>query len=175
MALIVQDDTGTVAGAAAYVAVSYFKAYHDARGNPYSPYTDQQIEQAIIKATDYLDGRFSYRGVRANQTDVQSTMWPRWDAVDDDNNWVRGVPEAVKRACSEYALRALSSALNPDPVSPDDSGMRVRRVSKTAGPVSKDVEYQAFGPGFVMPLYPAADRLLVAAGLTLATNRTARA
>lgn len=173
MALNVQDNSGTVAGANAYVTVAYFKAYHDARGNDYSAASsDQLIEKAIIKATDYLDQRFRFRGQRANSQNTQATAWPRLDAVDDDDNWINGVPEAVKKACCEYALRAIAATLNPDPTS-DDYGRSVRRVSKTVGPISKEVEYDNSSI-LSLPKYPAADRLLVAAGLLVNGTTLAR-
>ncbi len=173
MALNVQNDTGTVANANAYVTVAEFKAYHDDRGNAYST-DDGLIGKAIIKATDYLDTRFSFRGVRSHITSQQTTAWPRNDVVDDDNNWVTGIPLALKKACYEYALRALTAELNPDPVAVDNSGMNVKRISKTAGPVSKDVEYTG-STATVLPKYPEADRLLATAGLLNSSNSLARA
>lgn len=173
MALNVQNDSGTVADANAYVTVAYFKAYHDARGNDYSAATsDPLIEKAIIKATDYLDQRFRFRGSRANLQSTQPTAWPRLDVVDDDDNWVNGIPDAVKKACCEYALRAISATLNPDPTS-DDYGRSVRRISKTVGPISKDVEYDNSSV-LLLPKYPAADRLLAAAGLLVSGTTLAR-
>lgn len=63
MALVVQDDLGSL-DANGYITVAFFKSYHDARGNSYSGKTDQQIEYAIIKATDYVDTRFAFRGTK---------------------------------------------------------------------------------------------------------------
>src|SRR3954464_1966504 len=63
MALVVQDDLGSL-NANGYISVAFFKSYHDARGNSYVGKTDQQIEYAIILATDYVDTRFSYRGTK---------------------------------------------------------------------------------------------------------------
>lgn len=176
MALVVQDDSGTVADANAYVTVAAFKAYHDDRGNSYgSPIpADAVIEKAIVKATDYIDQRFNYKGVRQQTMNTQTTAWPRSNVVDTDGNWVSGIPLAVKNACCEYALRALSSTLNPDPVSPDDSGYRVKSIKKVAGPVSKEIEYDNSGPNVALPRYPSADRLLVAAGLIASSSQLAR-
>lgn len=173
MALVVQNDQGTVTGANAYVTVAFFKSYHDDRGNSYGSATDAAIGNAIIKATDYLDTRFRFRGSRMFSTDSQTTEWPRFNARDDSGYCVDGIPPAVKKACSEYALRALTKALNPDPTF-DDSGQAVKRISKTAGPVSKDVEYA--NPGVLsLPKYPVADRMLAAAGLLMSTSTLARA
>jgi hypothetical protein len=64
MTLSVQNSTGTVSGANAYITLAAFKAYHDARGNAYSTFTDPQIAAAIVRATDFLDTRFTYRGTK---------------------------------------------------------------------------------------------------------------
>ena len=175
MALTVQNDSGTVTGANAYVTVAVFKAYHDARGNSYGAAADADIEKAIIKATDYLDQRFSFRGVRSHVASSQPTAWPRLNVVDGDGNYVSGIPEALKRACSEYALRALTAELNPDPVKTDDSGLAVRSVSKTVGPITKNIVYSGVNLVQQLPSYPAADRLLAAAGLLDSSNQLARA
>lgn len=173
MALVVQNDQGTAAGANAYVAVAFFKSYHDDRGNSYAGKSDAEIEKAIVKATDYLDTRFRFRGNRMFSTDSQTTEWPRYNAKDDSGYCVDGIPPAVKKACCEYALRALSKNINPDPVG-DETGQAVKRISKTAGPVSKDIEYA--NPGTLsLPKYPVADRMLAAAGLLVNTSVLVRA
>lgn len=174
MTLIVQDDSGTVAGANGYVTVAEFKSYHDARGNAYGSATDSAIGIAIIKATDYLDTRFNFKGTRSHQGSSQPTQWPRLNVVNSDGFWVSGIPDEVKKACCEYALRALSASLMSDPVSIDDSGRSVKRISKKAGPVSKDVEYSD-STAYQLPTYPAADRILFTSGLLQSSNQLARA
>lgn len=64
MALKVQNSQGTVVGANAYITLAEFKSYHDDRGNDYSGFTDPKISAAIVLATDYLDTRFSFLGVK---------------------------------------------------------------------------------------------------------------
>jgi hypothetical protein len=64
MALILQNSTGTVSGANAYLTVAAFKAYHDSRGNDYAGKTDDQIAAAIVRGTDFIDTRFSFRGIK---------------------------------------------------------------------------------------------------------------
>lgn len=164
MSLIVQDDTGSVVGANAYIDVDYFKNYHDDRGQDYSAAdSDQKLEQAIIRATDYLDNRFNFVGKRY-QGRSQSTEWPRSNARDRDGYYVRGIPPEVKEACAEYALRAIGADLSPDPVR-DDTGALIASKSEAVGPLSESVTYVS-GASFAMPNYPVADQKLLRAGLT---------
>lgn len=159
--IIVQNDGGTAAGANAYIDTDWFKAYHDARGNAYAG-TDTELEQAIIRATDYLDQRFTFVGKRRLGRD-QTTEWPRTSAWDRDRRYINDVPEEVKEATAEYALRALTETLNPDP-DRDPSGRTVHSKSEQVGPISESVTF-TYGGAYTMPAYPAADRKLVKAGL----------
>lgn len=64
--LVVQDDDGDVANANAYITLAFFQSYHTNRGNDYSDSSSDEQKAAIIRATDYLDTRFDFRGVRLN-------------------------------------------------------------------------------------------------------------
>lgn len=167
MAFTVQTDGG-VADANAYISVSFFRTYHDDRGNEVvsiggTTYSTNDWQRAIVRATDYLDARFSYVGIKRQQS--QSTEWPRFDAFDRDENYINGVPEAVKEACAEYALIALTNTINPTPTR-DDRGQIV--VSKTEK-VDVLEESTTFAPGdsFLLPKYPVADLKLTRAGLVV--------
>lgn len=163
MAIILQNTDGTVAGANAYITVQQFKDYHADRGADTSAFDDEAIEAAIVRATDYLDQRFNFVGKRL-QGRNQTTEWPRYDAWDRDDHPINGIPGEVKEATAEYALRALSAALNPDPER-DGTGAAIASKSESAGPISESVTYVS-GSVFTMPKYPAADQLLIKAGLT---------
>lgn len=164
MAFLVQDDSGSVAGANAYLTVAEFKAYHDDRGNSYVGFDDTAIQRAIVKATDYMDRRFSFVGYQEGEE--QRTMWPRIDAFDEDDHLVEGIPDRVKEACAEYAIVALSATLNPTPTR-DATGRDVQAKSSTVGPISESITY-AGGAVFSGPKYPIADAkllgLIVSAG-----------
>lgn len=163
MGLTVQDNNGSVAGANAYITVEEFKTYHTDRGNAFSSFADEQIASAVIRATDYLDQRFNFVGKRL-QGRNQSTEWPRYDAWDLDDYAINGIPGEVKEATAEYALRALTAALNPDPER-DGTGAAIASKSESVGPISESVTYVS-GSVFAMPKYPAADQRLIKAGLT---------
>ena len=157
MALIVQDDAGAVSGANAYISLVAFKAYHNARGNNYLAYTDTEIENAIIRSTDYVDIRFNFIGSKLNARD-QLTQWPRSSALDRDGWYVTGIPLEIKDAIAEYAFRALSSLLIPDPVT-DKTGREVESTEIKAGPITKKVSYIGRGQNTFKP-FPKADRIL---------------
>lgn len=171
MAFTVQDDTGDIAGANAYVSVAYFDAYHTERGNAYtgSPSSTEK-EQAIVLATDYLDIRFNYVGLKRVST--QTTEWPRYSARDRDGRLVSGLPEVVKEAICEYALRALTATLVADP-SRDASGNSIVSESVKADVVESRVQYSS-GQGFVMPSYPLADKKLLKSGLIVSGGNILR-
>lgn len=163
MTLTVQDDSGTVADANGYITVAQFKTYHGHRANNISTYDDDAIAAAIVRASSYLDTRFRYKGRRLNLRD-QDTEWPRANCYDSDRAYVNGVPKQVKDATAEYALRALTSTLAPDPEY-SAHGAQVQSKSEKVGPIEESTTYVQ-GSSFQLPKYPAADLLLTRAGLT---------
>lgn len=158
--MIVQDAQGSQAEADSYVSVADFKTYHSARGNSWGSVTDSNIEAALVKATDYVDTRFTFKGRRANLD--QATQWPRAAAYDNDRRLLSGLPKALREAVSEYALRALSAPINPDPLR-DSRGQLVKSEDKKVGPLGKSISY--IDAGSVLPAYPVADSKIKAAGL----------
>jgi hypothetical protein len=149
---LVQTDIG-VAGAVSYVSVEDFRTYHADRGTDVAAYSIDNCQAALVQATDYLDGRWSFSGERVSTT--QRTAWPRINAYDEDDNLRSGIPVEVVEACCEYALIALTTELNPSPTS-DVTGRAVQRQATAVGPISKEVEY-ASGAAFKLPKYPKAD------------------
>ena len=172
MAMLVQDDSGAVVGANAYISVPEMKDYWSTRGNDLTSYTDDKLAVAIVLATDYLDARFTFVGIKLRGRD-QSTQWPRSSVWDRDRFYVNGIPPEVKEATAEYALRALTLDLNPDPVM-DETGVAIQSKSETVGPISESVTYVS-GAIFTMPRYPAADQRLIRAGFVRAPGMVARA
>jgi hypothetical protein len=159
--LLVQDDFGSVVGAVAYIDRLYLLDYFTARGIDLSSYTDEALEAAIVKATDYLDQRFQFVGFKARLE--QRTKWPRI-AAEDVDGWIRtGIPVEIKEATAEYARIALTVTLNPTPTR-DASGALITSISKTVGPISKSVTFAGSG-SFQLPSYPVADSRLKNSGL----------
>ena len=139
MAIIVEDGT-IVTGAESYCTVAFADEYHAKRGNAAWDLLDavDQKEPALRKATDYLEQAFFslWKGIRVE--DGQPLSWPRKCAYIDDYTLIDDniVPEAVKRACAELALKASAAELAPD--------MTQGVVSETVGPIS--VTYDTGSP-----------------------------
>jgi hypothetical protein len=156
MAFTVQNDSGNVAGANAYITVDEFKAYHDDRGNDYSDYATGDLETAIVRASDHIDERWSFQGEKLNST--QATEWPRRDVYVDDL-LVTGIPDDVKEACAEYAfITADGTELDPAPAV-DARNQIVQRKREKVGPLEEETEYVSGGV-VAAPSFPRGDRKL---------------
>ncbi len=158
MAFTVEDGT-VVSGANAYITVAAANAYHTERGNAAWTGSDTVKEQAIVRATDYLEGRFGARFIGRIFSADQFLSWPR-----DDISTITTteIPLGIQQATAEYALRALTTSLAPDP-EVDASGY-VRVVEeRQIGPLRTRYAVRStdgnFMPATFRP-YPLADMLL---------------
>lgn len=161
MAFQVESGSGDE-GANAYIAVSYFRTHHTDRGNTaHQDFTDSEVEQGIIRASEYVDKRFGLRFVGLRKTKRQGLEWPRLDAFDADGFLLSGVddlPRNLEKAVAEYTLRTLiCGVLAPDPLLPvpkqdltDSSGERdsdvitgeVTRRRDRVGPLEEERWYE---------------------------------
>lgn len=128
MALIIEDGS-VVSGAESYATVADTDAYHANRGNSAWKGTDAIKEAALRKAAAYLDGEYRrrWKGYRV-QPLVQVMEWPRTGVcVVDELGGVSPygyfgtgfltdttIPQRLKDAQCELALRALAGELAPD-------------------------------------------------------------
>lgn len=107
------------ASANSYASLSEAAAYHTARGNATWTGDDATKEAALIRATQWLDGRYGaqWPGVR-RYLRAQALDWPRADAYDRDGTYVdfETIPPEVRNAACEAALRELTT---PGSLSPD--------------------------------------------------------
>ena len=143
MPLTVEDGTG-VYGADAYVSAQAVDTYWANR--PHSPFSASWAagstanrEGAIREATAYLDATYylSYRGI-SRRTEDQGLQWPRSDAYDDEMFDLPDLPQQIRDATCELAVRALSEALSPD----SDQQQSVKRLKEKVGAVETETEYQ---------------------------------
>ena len=167
MALVVQQDT-PIEGANGYVSDVWVADYLADRGTTLSP--GDTLQQAIVRATDYIDQRFNFIGERILLD--QATAWPRCNAINFYGYFIKGVPLAIKRATAEYAAIAMSAELNPTPER-DDTGQKVILKSESIGPLSETVEYSEVG-SVSLPSYPKADGFIAKAGLLVGAGRVFR-
>lgn len=167
MTVVVQNASGTATNANSYLSEAEFEAYFADRGVDTTDFDEEDVQAALVKATDYLDQRFQFIGSRQNRT--QTTQWPRLDAIDSDGWLVSGIPTEVKEATAEYAHIAITQTLNPTP-DRDSTGQKVKSKREKIGPIEEGVEYVDQAT-FTLPKYPVADQRLINAGLVI-TRRT---
>ena len=138
MALIVEDGTG-LSTAESYISVAGASSYHTARGNAAwaALASDTLREQALRRATDYMQQNYRMRWSGYRKTDTQALDWPRyevpkrdvasltWSYYENDE-----VPVEVSNACAELALRAAAADLLAD-LGPPRTGVSVGPISVT--------------------------------------------
>jgi len=118
MSLVIESGSGS-ATAESYISVEDASAYFNNRGVTTWDALDEgeataAREQALRKATDYIDSHYQWEGSRVYPL-VQALDWPRYgvwakeEYVDDDE-----IPEPLKRACAELALKSASDDLLAD-------------------------------------------------------------
>ncbi len=175
MAFVVQNDSGSVTGANAYITLEEFQTYHEDRCNDISAFRNRTIRAGIIKATDYLDVRFRFVGEKQNGVG-QTTSWPRLDAENFDFDVELGVPDAVKEATAEYALVALRAgvglSLAPAPER-DATGQAVTFKRDKVDVIEEERRFSE-GGAFRMPKYPDADKKLTVTGLAIVGGESRR-
>ena len=166
MALVLEDGTG-VTGANSYVDQTYADAYFTDRGGnaTWTALSSDQKDQSLIKATDYVEKRFGHLFLSEKDRHTNPLSWPRRPVYDDlgrvrfDSN---DIPAELKKAVSEYAVRASAANLITDPT----AGLEVAEEIKKVGPLEKRTRYAHNGnsrqkSGMVkdsaVPEYPNAD------------------
>ena len=141
MALIVEDGTGK-ADAESFISVADADAYFAARGvTAWAALSTAAKEEALRKATDYMQQQYRGRWKGWRNTAAQALEWPRAGVLDDDPMQlaylpVDQVPVEVQRACAELASRASAADLSPD--------LERAQLKVNVGPVG--VEYDPMSP-----------------------------
>lgn len=160
MAFVPEDGTG-VPEANSYVDVDFADAYFADRNVTTWPVAGQQVAAKqgwLISATDYAEGRFGQRWIGLPKTSEQGLHFP----IEGEDE----VPLELRKAICEYAIRARTAPLAPDPVI-DASGFSMVTTRKKVGPIEKSFAI-ANGDSanmFGFRPYPAADMLI--AGLLI--------
>lgn len=132
-----------VVGNDVYLSVADADSYWSARNNStWSAATTAEKEKALIEATQYIDGAFSFVGTQKTDNIL---AWPRFDVFIRTGNFAgvsydsATIPPQVKNACAELALQALSSRL----IEVTDRGGMVKREKVDV----LEVEYFDGAPG----------------------------
>lgn len=162
----------TTAGAVdadSYATLANTDVYFASRGVVTWTGADAAKENALRRATTYLDNQYRGRwiGIRTGLT--QSLAWPRSDGsrnpyhasflyplldMDGAQIPVDSLPQQVVTACMEVALLALGGVVLEPRL---DRGGQIQSIDKTVGPLRKNIVY-ANGA-------PVVDRILVVEGL----------
>lgn len=176
MALIPQNDAGTVAGANSYGDLTFLITYWEERGYAFPQVTagppamtqeqaDAAISAAGVVATDYMDGRWTFVGERISED--QTTAFPRRGGP------LSGVPLPVKQAWAEYTLIVANGGSLEGAPERDATGARVVSKFEKVGSIAQSVEF-ASGGAYVRPQWPAADNILKKRGLVQTGGRIYR-
>lgn len=140
MALVVEDGSA-VTNAESYVSIADASTYHTTWANTAwaAAASDAIREGALRKATRYLDATYGPRWKGHRSTATQALDWPRsWVYTREDYLVAaNSVPQQLKDACAEMALKALSEDLMPDL---SDTGT-VSSESITVGSISSSTTF----------------------------------
>lgn len=151
MAFTLEDGTG-LEDSNALIDVAFADAYFADRGiAAWTGDADAVKKPAIVRATDYLNTRFKFKGCKYKEE--QALEFPR--VYDGDPQ----MPVKMKQAVAEYALRALTTVLAPDPTT-DATGGKVLMKREKVGPVEEETQYSDSTSVSLLKPYPAADMLL---------------
>jgi hypothetical protein len=165
MAFVVEDGTG-LANANALIDVAFADTYFADRGIvAWTGDTATVKQPAIVRATDYLANRFKFLGSPYNEDQALPFPVVYCDETDPQ------MPVKMKQAVAEYALRALTAVLAPDPTT-DATGGRVIEKMEKVGPLEERTKYSEAFSLFLFKPYPAADVLL--RGLVDSSRRVIR-
>jgi len=161
MALLEEDGTGLV-GANSYASYADWTAYWADRGDAPAG-TQTAVEQALVRAADYLGVRYQFVGQMLKST--QGLEWPRAyayrsnPASDARCVPIEGVPPEVVEANIELAKRALEGDLVPDPVL-DTSGQTLASKRDKVGPLETERVFTGGAPSSWVKRFPSVDHLL---------------
>ncbi len=124
-----------------YGTVLGFKEYHDLRGFDYGVVTDEEIQQALLVASEWIDARYVtlFDGLKVGMRE-QVREWPRFGALDYYGHIIAqtGVPIEVTEATYETALIHMNGVT---PLSVNFTPAKYRKVA-VDGAIS--LEYAQF-------------------------------
>lgn len=161
MAFEVETGAGSPT-ANSYASHAQYVSFHTDRGAVPTE-TQADIEEALIRATDFVDLRYQFVGYKL--TEAQALQWPRYNAYRARPAYdayclpVEGVPLEVVRATIELAKRALAGELAPDPTV-DASGQTLVGSRKKVGPIEVETTTNGGGASTWVKKFPAVDKLL---------------
>ena len=107
--MIVENGTG-LPNADSYVSIEFADTYFSARGvTEWTSLTQTKKEQALIKATDFIDNIFEWHGKK--EFSIQSLRFPRVNIFDYEGEEIKGIPTCLKQAVCDASLISTSGEL----------------------------------------------------------------
>lgn len=167
MAFVEEDGSGLTTSNA-YCSVAFVTAYLTESGSEtaWSALANDTLrEQAIVKASRYIDQRFGQLFLSTRRHRDQAMEWPREQiAFPNGLLWINSneIPIELKRATAEYADRVsvAGTVLVADPT----TNQQIVEKTETVGPITEQTrfaEYRGGGSTTVtdaaFSAYPAAD------------------
>jgi hypothetical protein len=137
--IVVENGTG-IATANSYATLAEADTYYDERHNvTWQSSSTSARTVALIKATDYIDYTYSFKGTPSGTT--QALQWPRTRATDINLIVIDSdvIPVELKRAVFELALRSLSEDIDPDLTTSSQLQSETRKVDV----ISRSFSYTA--------------------------------
>jgi len=156
-----EDGTG-LADANSYVALAFADQYFLDRAVTTWTGADAVKQSALVRATDYVETRYGDKFVGCKFSETQALFFPTNGGLTDPMTGdpiPDPMPVKLLKAICEYAVRALTAQLAPDPTT-DATGQRVQAKTETVGPISESTTYMTGGTVYTFVPYPAADILL---------------
>lgn len=169
---LVKEDGSVVAGANSYADETDADALQTDRGREaWLNATTEVKEAALVRATDYIEGRWALKFAGQPLGDVQTLSWPRQGATyprtgnpfpDDE------VPVDVVNATILYAEQVIGptgddlSAMTELAITPelDDTGRAVVRKREKVDVLEEETQYQSDATLRTIQPIPEADRLI---------------
>jgi len=164
--LVVEDGTG-LSDANVYVTLAFATEYHRLLGNDlWANATEDQQCVALLRATQYINTRWVFIGVRANED--QSVLFPRYSSANRDGTDTSDtVPIEIQEACCEYALSVLNDGvtlIELSPVPDQSNGLSVILQRDKVGELESEVRYSSSVAPRTLISYPKADRIIKRSG-----------
>jgi len=137
--IVVETGVG-LTNANSYLSVVDADTYHanHSGSTVWSGAAEADKEKALRLATQYLDVKYTWKGLKKLRTQVLS--WPRHDVYDSDGHHVsnNAIPQALKDACAELALRVIQGDTLLGDI--DEPG-EIKSEDVKIGPIEESVVY----------------------------------
>lgn len=135
---LIVEDGNLVEGANSYVSMEEATAYQRRfNRQDWLGLSEDEKKASLIKATQYVDNQFTWKGRRKYQT--QELGFPRVMLLDLDGFEVTGIPARLKQAICEAAYYGYQTDLFQTYES--EQGIIKRNKERVEGAVEKEVEY----------------------------------